>query len=242
MSNWLSPVRSALDAAADPVPFFVRDDDAGWEDEALWRLVDRCEFHRVHIDLAVIPIALESALADKLRDRASGGLVHLHQHGYRHFNHELTGRKCEFGPSRTHDEQLADIAEGKAVLTEMLHPFVDPVFTPPWNRCTDDTAAALVNLDFSVLSCDRTAAQFGLDGLAEVPISVDWFAKSKGEPLTREQIGLEIAAQITSGGTVGIMLHHAVTDADHLELIDQLLVALGDHPSATSTSIYSSSL
>ena len=242
MSNWLSPVRSALDAAPAAVPFFVRDDDAGWDDEALRRLLDRCEAHRVHIDLAVIPVALEPRLAVELCHRAAGGMVHLHQHGFRHINHEISGRRCEFGPSRNLDQQLADITEGRAILGELLHPFVEPIFTPPWNRCTDDTAAALVDLDFTILSCDRTAAGFGVDGLAEVPITVDWFAKSKGEPLTRHQVAAEIAGQIAEGGQVGIMLHHAVTDADHLELIDELLGVLSGHPNATSTSIYSSSL
>lgn len=242
MSDWLSPVRSALDAAAEPVRFFVRDDDAGWDDEALWRLLDRCEAHRVNIDLAVIPIALAAPLAAKLCRRAAGGLVHLHQHGFRHLNHELTGRKCEFGPSRSHEQQLADIADGRQTLADLLHPFVEPIFTPPWNRCTDDTASALVDLDFAVLSCDRSADRFGLDGLTEVPITVDWFGKSHGEPLTREQIATEIAGQITAGGPLGIMLHHAVTDTDDLQLIDELLTVLGNHSSAVSTSIYSSSL
>jgi len=242
MSDWLSPVRAALDAAAGPVPFFVRDDDAGWDDEALWRLLDRCAAHDVHIDLAVIPSALDKRLAAALRDRAAGGSVHLHQHGFRHINHEVIGRKCEFGPSRSHDQQLADIAEGRAVLTELLHPFVDPVFTPPWNRCTDDTVAALCNLEFRVLSRDRTAVPFDVDGLVEMPITVDWFGKSRGEPLTREQISEQIAGQVAMGQSIGIMLHHAVTDAGQLQLIDQLLDVLGRHPSATSTSIYSCSM
>ena len=242
MSDWLSPVRAALDAAVEPVPFFFRDDDAGWDDEALWRLLDRCSEHAVHVDVAVIPSALDSRLAAALRDRAAGGRVHLHQHGFRHINHEISGRKCEFGPSRSHDEQLADIADGKTMLADLLHPFVDPIFTPPWNRCTDDTAEALRNLGFRVLSRDRTAVPFGLDGLAEMPITVDWFAMSKGEPLTRDQVATQIAGQIAGGEQpIGIMLHHAVTDAEHLALIDELLTLVGEHPASSSTAIYSSS-
>jgi hypothetical protein len=100
----------------------------------------------------------------------------------------------------------------------------------------------LCNLGFRVLSRDRTAVPFGIDGLVEKPITVDWFGKSRGEPLTLAQIGEQIAGQISAGQTVGIMLHHAVTDAEQLRLIDRLLEVLGRHPSATSTSIYSSSM
>ena len=245
MSDWLDPVRAALDAAPAPVPFFFRDDDAGWDDAALWRLLDRCRTHGVHVDLAVIPTEVGSELAGALRDRAAVGTVHLHQHGFRHVNHEPVGRKCEFGPSRSHDRQLADIAEGRALLGEHLHPFLDPVFTPPWNRCTAETAAVLADLGFRVLSRDRTAVPFGVDGLVEVPVAVDWFATRQGELLTRRQVGQQIAAQIgdrlDSRDPVGIMLHHAVTGAGDLQLIDGLFALVAGHPAATSTSIYSTS-
>lgn len=241
MSDWLDPVRTALDEAPDVVQFFFRDDDAGWDDEALWRLLDRCEANEVHIDLAVIPIELNTVRAEALCDRAATSLVHLHQHGYRHVNHETEGRKYEFGPSRSHDQQLADIAQGRAMIGGLLHPYVEPIFTPPWNRCTDQTAAALANLGFQVLSRNRSAVPFGLADLAEVPVTVDWFAKTKGDPWTRQQVGAQIAQQIADGdGPVGVMLHHAITNVEHLALIDQLLALVASHPSATSTSIYNS--
>jgi peptidoglycan/xylan/chitin deacetylase (PgdA/CDA1 family) len=242
MSDWLAPVRSALDAAPNPVQFFLRDDDAGLDNDALWRLLDRTQAREVHIDLAVIPIELDAQLATSLCDRASSGSVHLHQHGYRHVNHETDGRKYEFGPSRSHDQQLADIAQGRAVVGGHLHPYVEPVFTPPWNRCTEQTAAALANLGFQVLSRDHTAVPFGLAELAEVPVTVDWFAKTKGQPWTRDRVGTRIAEQIADGSApVGVMLHHAITNDEHLGLLDQLLSLVGNHPAAVSTSIYNAS-
>ncbi len=242
MSDWLDPVRWALDASPTPVQFFFRDDDAGWDDEALWSLLDCCQAQEVHIDVAVIPIELDADRATALCDRAATGLVHLHQHGFKHVNHETAGRKYEFGPSRSHDQQLADIAQGRALIGGQLHPYVEPIFTPPWNRCTEQTAAALANLGFEILSRDRSAAPFGLAELAEVPVTVDWFAKTKGEPWTREQVANQIAQQIIDGAApVGIMLHHAITNLEHLALIDQLLTLVARHPSAVSTSIYSSS-
>ena len=122
MTDWLAPVRTALDTTSKPVQFFFRDDDAGLDNEALWRLLDHSQKRAVHIDLAVIPIELDDRLAGALCDRASTGLVHLHQHGFRHMNHETDGRKYEFGPSRSLDQQLADIAQGRAVVGGQLHP------------------------------------------------------------------------------------------------------------------------
>ena len=46
--------------------------------------------------------------------------------------------------------------------------------------------------------------------------------------------------QITTGARpVGVMLHHAITNEEHLSLVDELLALVADHPKARSTSIYS---
>jgi hypothetical protein len=242
MNHWLDTVRAALDATRRPVEFFFRDDDAGWENDLLFDLLDRCQAKAVHIDLAVIPSELDANLAADLCQRAATGLVHLHQHGFRHVNHEPTGRKYEFGPSRSYDQQLADIAQGRALIGGQLHPYVDPIFTPPWNRCTEQTASALVNLGFQVLSRDHTAEPFGLADLAEVPVSVDWFAKRKSEPWACEQVALQLCKHILGGRRpIGVMLHHGITNDEHMALIDELLCLVAEHPQAMSTSIYNSS-
>jgi len=57
MTDWLDPVRASLDGRAGPVAFFVRDDDGGWNDEALLALLDTVERRGVPIDLAWIPDA-----------------------------------------------------------------------------------------------------------------------------------------------------------------------------------------
>jgi predicted deacetylase len=79
-------------------------------------------------------------------------LIELNQHGWRHTNHEPEGRKCEFGASRSFEEQLADIARGREVLEHAFGKAFSPVFTPPWNRCTQDTYRALDQLGFRALS------------------------------------------------------------------------------------------
>ena len=134
----------SLDETAQPVEVFFRDDDAGWEDERLLELIARFAEHGLPLDLAVIPAELTPALAGRLAETHVG----MHQHGYAHTNHQVEGRKCEFGPARGYREQRADIARGWARLRELLGDRIDPFFTPPWNRCTRDTGEALVELAF----------------------------------------------------------------------------------------------
>jgi peptidoglycan/xylan/chitin deacetylase (PgdA/CDA1 family) len=238
--SWLDPVRAALDAARGPVTIFFRDDDGGWDDARLFELIDRFDAHGLPLDVAVIPAALEAPLARELRARAesSGGRLGLHQHGYDHTNHETEGKKQEFGPSRSAEEQRRDIAAGRERLQELLDGSWQPVFTPPWNRCTRDTGEAAAALGFRVISREASYEPLGVDGLAEVPVHVDWFAKSKGEPLTREAIGERLANFVSAGdGPIGVMFHHAVMDAGQMGAADELLALLAGHERCRFASI-----
>ena len=232
--TWLDPVGRGLDQAGAPVTVFFRDDDAGWAHERLETLLDVFARHRAPIDLAVIPEALDTMHANWLRTRraATGGLVGLHQHGLSHRNHEAEGRKCEFGPSRPPAVQREDIERGRRLLTGLLGSDLDPIFTPPWNRCTPDTGAVLAELEL-VLSRDATAAPLGIAALRELPIAIDWFAHRKGERIARAELGERIAERLTAPGPVGIMLHHAVMEHEDMSGTEELVVLLAGHPAAS---------
>jgi hypothetical protein len=214
----LAAARAALDAAPEPVTFFFRDDDAGWRDDRLRELLD--VFDGVPLDLAVIPAALSDELADELLARTGVG---LHQHGWAHENHEPEGRKHEFGPSRRRAAQRADIERGRERLAALLGDRLDPIFTPPWNRCTADTGACLVELGFRVLSREARAEPLRLPGLAEIPVRVDW-VKPEREAL--------LAEAIRAGGVCGVMFHHAVMEAGDMRAAAELLAVVGGHPRA----------
>jgi peptidoglycan/xylan/chitin deacetylase (PgdA/CDA1 family) len=220
MTAWLVPVARALDSASAPVTVFFRDDDVGWGTSALLALLDVFDRHAVPVDLAVIPQALTSELARDLRGRE------VHQHGYAHVNHQVQGRKCEFGSSRTRQQQRSDMQAGRDKLLSLIGDAVRPIFTPPWNRCTAETAECLRDLGFRVLSRDVSAGLVGLPGLVELPITFDWFAKR----LNSLQLGELLAQQIASGQTVGIMLHHAVMDSDDFAMLGELLELFAGHP------------
>jgi hypothetical protein len=115
---------------------------------------------------------------------------------------------------------------------------VRPIFTPPWNRCTRETGVCLVDLGFVALSRDRSAGELSVAGLAELPVSFDWFAKRKGSPLSRDERGDLLAQQIRTVTPVGIMLHHAPMDADDLAAVRDLLVLLAEHPKVRVSSMW----
>jgi uncharacterized protein DUF2334 len=231
MVRWLDPVGAALDAAPAPVELFFRDDDAGWRDDRLAVLLDLFARHGLPLDLAVIPCELRPGLADELRRRAeSGDGLALHQHGFAHRNHEPEGRKYEFGPSRAREDQLRDIEAGRRLLEARLAGLIQPIFTPPWNRCTAETGACLAELGFAVLSREARAEPLGVAGLVELPVRLDWFAHRHGVRLAADEWGERLAGEIARGGVVGVMFHHAVMDAGEMARAGELLALLAGHP------------
>jgi hypothetical protein len=231
MTHWLAPLRQALDSAAEPVRFFFRDDDAGWDDPALAALLSVFEDHSVPLDVAVIPTATDTATASLLRDRIDSGRndVAVHQHGFAHVNHEPEGRKCEFGASRSAEQQRRDIGYGRELLASSF-PDAVPAFTPPWNRCAPWTPEVLRDVGFEVLSRDLSAGRAGIAGLVELPVSVDWFGKIARVPVGPEGRGALLASGCTRGQPVGVMLHHAVMSVDDLTQLGELLELVVTHP------------
>lgn len=224
MTSWLLPVKQALEESLHPVTFFFRDDDGGWEDARLFALMSLCSDYKMPLDIAVIPNEITSGLKRGL-DKffiSSPQLFGIHQHGFAHINHESEGRKCEFGASRNFDQQIQDIAMGKEKLEIEFGESIDPIFTPPWNRCVETTAQCLIELGFKALSRDETAIPFGMSALEEIPVNIDWFAKKKGVALSKNEIGENIAKKIYENKQIGVMFHHALMDEMELAHVAEL--------------------
>jgi peptidoglycan/xylan/chitin deacetylase (PgdA/CDA1 family) len=232
--SWLISLAETLDAASQPIVFFFRNDDAGWEDRRLFELLRLFGKHDVPLDLAVIPKSIRNNTAARLRVLVEmfPEKISLHQHGYAHLNHEPDGRKSEFGDSRPGTLQLADITSGRQLLMDMFGPVVDPIFTPPWNRCTAMTATCLRAAGFAYLSRDVSAIPIDTNGLREVPVAIDWFKKRQGFRLAPSEIGAALSAAARARSAVGVMLHHAVMDHDEHTRLGELLRLLSLHPHA----------
>jgi len=233
--NWLLPIKSTLDSVSKPINFFFRDDDAGWNNDELLVLLDFFESHEVPIDIAVIPRFLNEDILNLIRPRVkrSPQIIDAHQHGYAHVNHEQAGRKSEFGNARSFAQQLIDIRTGRFLFEEAFGVATFSIFTPPWNRCTEVTARCLQEAGFQVVSRDLTATPFQGPGLIELPISIDWFGKHKGDRLTFEELGAQTANAISTQPQVGIMLHHAVMKQSDFEHLHNLLSLLSTHSNAS---------
>jgi peptidoglycan/xylan/chitin deacetylase (PgdA/CDA1 family) len=233
VTDWLDPLRRVLDSSDQPVRFFFRDDDAGWDDPALASLLDVFEPAGLPLDVAAIPTATTAQTAQLLNSRISTGRndVTVHQHGFSHTNHETEGRKCEFGVSRDAERQRDDIARGREVLGELFAE-LPPLFTPPWNRCAAWTPEVLRDLGFTVLSRDVSAGRADIDGLLELPVTVDWFAKKKKVPVDRAARGELLAGSAAGDGTVGVMLHHEVMSREDFADVAVLLTLVADHSQA----------
>jgi peptidoglycan/xylan/chitin deacetylase (PgdA/CDA1 family) len=238
MTAWLDSIRATLERRASPIAMFIRDDDAGWNNERLYRLLDVTRRHGVPVDLAVIPDAVDAALARALRQfTRSDDLVAIHQHGRRHVNHETVGRKSEFGASRSVAEQRDDIHAGQRRLRDLMEGVVDPIFTPPWNRCTAVTAACLAALGFEMLSRDADAEMFGFDGIRELPVHLDWTGR-RGVAAGLDEWGDAIAARLRAADApVGLMLHHAAMTHEDRQLLDELLRLLAGHAAVKFSSM-----
>jgi hypothetical protein len=223
----------ALDALPAPVRVFVRDDDAGWEDDRLLALLDVTWRADVPIDLAAIPTAVGAPLARELCRRidAAPRLVAVHQHGLRHVNHQDSGRKCEFGSGRSALAQSDDLALGNALLAGLLGPRVQPWFTPPWNRCDTVTPRLLARLGFAALSRDRGAAP-AQDALPELPVDVDWSRhwREDGAAGVAGALVQALRARAADGAALGLMLHHAVMADEELRCLAELLAGAARHP------------
>jgi predicted deacetylase len=230
-------LHAALDAAAAPLTFFVRDDDGGWDDARLFALLDCTAQAGVPIDLAMIPHATTTALAATLCARmdAAPGLIGVHQHGFAHTNHETVERKCEFGVSRAPDAQREDLRAGRQRLHAVFGPRLDAIFTPPWNRCSAATPALLAALGYAALSRDRGAK--AQQALPEVAVDLDWSKQLRAAAEHGEAAAACIARELARcigarSGPIGVMLHHVDMQDRDLTLLAELLAAVKVHGQA----------
>jgi peptidoglycan/xylan/chitin deacetylase (PgdA/CDA1 family) len=225
----LDAALAELSAQRRTLNLFFRDDDVDENEDSLHALVELFLRHKVPINLEIIPARLTDAAIAWLRrcHEQHPDLIELNQHGWQHSNHEPTGRKCEFGPSRGYDEQLADIKRGKTVLAEAFGAAFSPIFTPPWNRCTTETYRVLDELGFHALSALRSTEPVVGYSFRELSVTLDLYTWRGGATLKLPAVFVsELIDQLRAGDTIGIMLHHKVMNEPAWAWLNELLAML----------------
>lgn len=234
---WLHPPADALErlemllerVLGSPATVFFRADDIGLPSAGFARMLETFVRHETPLALAVVPAWLPMRHADFERQVTPGGsLWCLHQHGFRHMNHEPEGRKkSEFGQARPAKAKQKDVSKGLDILEHYLGDRLVPLFTPPWNRCDGETLEALSDLGFDAVSRGAGARPSLPGKLAELPVNVDLHTRKESTAEDALSALLMELEQGLASGMCGIMLHHQRMNRAATEFLDRMLSVLG---------------
>lgn len=225
----LRPHLEQLQVEKRGIDIFLRDDDIDEDEETLRQLIDISLANSIPLNLQIIPHHLTASTIRLLKQQKKfhPTLLELNQHGWQHLNHEKEGKKCEFGFSRTFEQKFEDISRGKTLLEEVFEDKFYPVFTPPWNRCAEDTFKVIDRLGFKVFSKDKGGQPVTGFRFREISTTLDLY-RWKGGPVMRsqEEIVRQLVFQIENLRVIGILLHHKVMNQKAFNFLDILLCVL----------------
>ncbi len=224
-------------AAGRSATFWWRDDDATRCGERMSRLLDVAG--TTSLTLAVIPAATRDDLAATLEAHtAAGGRVLVVQHGYAHLNHAPpTEKTAEYGPHRTVEVMIAELAQGREGLESLFGDVFCPILTPPWNRIAPALVSRLGDAGLVGLSTfgARPAGAGSTVTNAHVDI-IDWRG---GRGFAGEEAALSAAVSHLSArrtGAVdadeptGLLTHHRDHDDGCWRFVDRFIAAVASHP------------
>ncbi|MBW2593724.1 MAG: polysaccharide deacetylase family protein [Deltaproteobacteria bacterium] len=204
---------------------FFRADDIGVAGKNFTKLVQIFSKHNVPLCLAVVPAWLTRARWVQLKNLCSKSpsLWCWHQHGWTHTNHETSGKKCEFGVSRSRAELSHDILRGKSRLENIMGSDFTPAFTPPWNRCSDLALTVIKELGFSAVSRSDGAKPPAPSGLPECAVNIDLHTRKESSPVESWANLMKEFRSGGSSGTCGVMIHHQRMNDNAFAFLDILL-------------------
>jgi peptidoglycan/xylan/chitin deacetylase (PgdA/CDA1 family) len=209
---------------------FFRADDIAAPGNQFTRLLEIFSQYRVPLCLAVVPAWLTRPrwLALKNAGQNAASRWCWHQHGWRHINHEVKGKKQEFGSLRSRVDLEHDIRCGRQRLENLLGKSFYPVFTPPWNRCDQKTLDLLKEMDYAAISRSR-GNKPPPKGLLNFDVNVDLHTRKEKRPAVGwDNLFIELQQAIASG-RCGIMIHHQRMNAAAFDFLNILLGILVRH-------------
>jgi len=211
--------------ANNPATVYFRADDIAVSGSCFRQLMDMFYTHRAPLSLAVVPAWLTPPRWQTLKRIGSKApdLWCWHQHGWRHQNHEHSGKKQEFGPSRTRQAIERDLLQGRRRLEDLMDIAFHPIFTPPWNRCSAETLQLLRENFYQAISRNMDATPNPPDGLPDFAVGVDLHtAKDANAAQAWRKLWATLEKHLAAGWC-GIMIHHQRMNARAVSFLDLLL-------------------
>lgn len=229
----LRKIRRTLDRAldrstsAEPLPVLFRADDVGVPSANFGQLLDLFSHHRLPLCLAVVPSWLTAARWRAISSEVDTGSPQWcwHQHGWRHANHQRSGKKSEFGTDRDSSMLEADLLRGRERLESVLGPDFSPFFTPPWNRCSGRTLELLAVHGYHGVSRSK-GEQSGQTFLADFYINVDPHTRKEANADSALEALCQELHQAVEQNYISVMIHHQLMDKTAFALLDLLLTVL----------------
>jgi hypothetical protein len=221
---------TALDAAGrrEPIPVFFRADDVAAPGKQFRELVDVFLRYQVPLSMSVVPAWLTATRWQGIERLCSGksNLWCFYQHGWRHTNHELMGKKQEFGPTRSTAEIEQDLTRGRDRLRLLMQDAFFPAFTPPWNRCSEETLNVLKASGYRAISRNRGSFPPAPAGMPDFQTNVDLHTRKEPSAVSAwKNLYAELATAIADG-FCGIMIHHQRMNDHALVFLEGLLESL----------------
>jgi hypothetical protein len=220
-----------------------RDDDAANPSDRLDRLLSISG--NIPIALAVVPAAADAWLAGWLaepsRSRQTARLFVL-QHGWRHQNHTIDGKKSEFPPERAHAAVASDLAAGRTRLVTLFDARALPVLAPPWNRFDCRFLSLLVDCGLrGISSVGPRRSVRPAPGVIAANVHVDLVAWTGDRGFIGEEAALRglighlrarRSAGVDAEEPTGILSHHLVQDEATDTFLRKLAAITGVHRAA----------
>jgi hypothetical protein len=197
-------------SANNPATVHFRADDIAVTGSRFRQLMDLFYTRRVPLSLAVVPAWLTPPRWQTLKRIGSKApdLWCWHQHGWRHQNHEPSGKKQEFGPSRTPEAIEQDLLQGRRRLEDLMEDAFHPIFTPPWNRCSTQTLQLLRENFYQAVSRSTGANPTAPAGLRDFAVGVDLHTVKATNAAQAWRKLWSTLGQDLAAGYCGIMIHH----------------------------------
>lgn len=218
--------------AGQPVRVFFRADDVAVPGVNFNRMMGLFAGYGAPLSLAVVPAWLTPERWNYLRafeKKCVPARWCWHQHGWRHANHEVGGKKQEFGDARSTAQISRDLLRGKLRLEQIMAEAFYPAFTPPWNRCSAATLQSLKKLGYTAVSRSRGSKPVSPRGLPDYYVNVDLHTRRERAPSSGWQNLMGELEQAAASRFCGIMIHHQLMNAAAFEFLDKLLKALISH-------------